>query len=315
MKIGFSLSPGGLLLPYHLGALASLSHHGFITDSTPLAGSSAGAIAVASHATGVPSMTALEASCRVSEKVLRNPFMIPSGGLLPALRQELHYLLPDNAHQILNGRPGLVALAHREVFPKNRPVMQTQFPSRNSLMDAICDSSMFPYFLTNQPVRMSRRQGRLLPRVVVDGFFACTVERLGCPDFEQCQPQQQQQVQHRDDGFGSADGPPVLQQPIVDRTIMLSVFPTELLSLTIAAKDNMIGPPLEEDAYHLSAQMIRLVRLATQGATRIELHDLYQQGYLDAEHWAIQESKKESAQRKRSKWKPRTIINTGTTTA
>lgn len=189
MKIGFSLSPGGLLLPYHLGALASLSYHGYITDSTPLAGSSAGAIAVASHATGVPSLTALEASTRVSDKLLRSPLMIPSGGLLPALRQELHHLLPNDAHQILNDRPGLVALAHREVFPRNRAVLQTQFPSRNSLLDAICDSSMFPYFLTNQPVRLTRRPGRLLPRMVLDGLFACAVERVGCPDFEQCHPQ------------------------------------------------------------------------------------------------------------------------------
>lgn len=29
--LGFSLSPGGLLLPYHLGALASLSYHGFLS--------------------------------------------------------------------------------------------------------------------------------------------------------------------------------------------------------------------------------------------------------------------------------------------
>jgi len=40
--IGFSLSPGGLLLPYHMGVLSTLSDKGYITDKTPLAGSSAG---------------------------------------------------------------------------------------------------------------------------------------------------------------------------------------------------------------------------------------------------------------------------------
>jgi hypothetical protein len=40
--IGFSLSPGGLLLPYHLGVLDALQYHSFLDDTTPIAGSSAG---------------------------------------------------------------------------------------------------------------------------------------------------------------------------------------------------------------------------------------------------------------------------------
>ena len=286
MKIGFSLSPGGLLLPYHLGALASLAHHGFITDSTPLVGSSAGAIAVAAHASGVPSLTALEASTRVSDKVLHDPFMIPTGGLLPALRQELHHLLPHNAHHILNDRPGLVGLAHRELFPNNRPVVQTQFATRRCLMDAICDSSMFPFFLTNQPIRIVPRHGRLLPRVVVDGLFACAAERMGCPDFDQCYHRHgQEQYGHQQ----LLQEPQRTASPVVDRTVMISVFPTEFLSLTTTPKENLIGPALEQDHYYLAAQVMRLLRLATHGANPTELHDLYQQGYLDAEHWSIQE--------------------------
>ena len=41
--VGYSLSPGGLLLPYHLGALDALQYHHFLDDTTPIAGSSAGA--------------------------------------------------------------------------------------------------------------------------------------------------------------------------------------------------------------------------------------------------------------------------------
>jgi predicted acylesterase/phospholipase RssA len=44
---------GGLLFPWHIGALAGLSYHNVLDDSNPLAGSSAGAIAVASHGAGV----------------------------------------------------------------------------------------------------------------------------------------------------------------------------------------------------------------------------------------------------------------------
>ncbi|CAB9509913.1 Patatin-like phospholipase [Seminavis robusta] len=279
MKIGFSLSPGGLLLPYHLGVLKSLSDYGHIQDSTPLAGSSAGAIAVSAHASGVPSLMALEASTRISGMLLGNPLFVPSGSLLPALRNEMNHLLPMEAHELCNEREGIVALAHRELFPRNRPILQTHFETRQSLMDAVCDSSMFPYFLTNKPIRMVRRKGRILPRMVVDGLFACSAERIGCPDFEQCC-----------ETTTTTNSSNQESKKVVDRTVMVSVFPTEFLSLTTTPKKDQIGPVLEEN---FAAQAVRLVRLATQGATSKELHDLYEQGCLDAQNWATQEERKE----------------------
>lgn len=275
MKIGFSLSPGGLLLPYHLGALASLSDQGYLHESkTPLAGSSAGAIAVASQASGVPSLTALEASIRVSNKLLENPFFVATGGLLPSLRKELDQLLDPEAHLILNKREGAVALAHRELFPRNRSVLQTKFTTRNCLLDAICDSSMFPYFLTNQPVRMVRRHGRMLPRMVVDGVFACPFQRLGCPDFSEIPSEQ------------------------VDRTVMISVFPTEFLSLATTIQQDLIGPALEEN---MVGQASRLVRMAVHSSTRSELLGLYQEGYLDAEMWTNKEDRRQREKTKRTR--------------
>jgi predicted acylesterase/phospholipase RssA len=61
-SLGFSFAPGGLLLPYHLGAIEALNSAGLVTSSTPLAGSSAGAIAIASFAAGVPPRDALMVS-------------------------------------------------------------------------------------------------------------------------------------------------------------------------------------------------------------------------------------------------------------
>lgn len=43
--LGFSFSPAGLLLPYHLGVIEYLVHSGYLTDHTPIAGASAGSIA------------------------------------------------------------------------------------------------------------------------------------------------------------------------------------------------------------------------------------------------------------------------------
>lgn len=270
MRIGFSLSPGGLLLPYHLGALASLAYHGHINESTPLAGSSAGAIAVASQASGVAPLTALEASIRVSGRTF-NPLFVPSGRLLPSLRRELHQLLPPDAHEIVNDREGVVALAHRELFPQNKAVLQTNFETRKCLMDAVCDSSMFPYFLTNRPVRMVRRPKRLLPRAVVDGVFACDLQRVGCPTFEDC----------------CAKGDDKKAAP--DRTVMVSVFPTEILSMSTAPAEDQIGPVLEEN---MVEQAVRLVRMASMASTPSELKGVYQQGFLDAEHWSRSEERR-----------------------
>ena len=312
MKIGFSLSPGGLLLPYHLGALASLSHHGYLTDHTPLAGSSAGAIAVASHASGVDSLMALQAAKRVSSK--SNPIFVASGGLLTSLRYELEHLLPRDAHHILNDRPGLVALAHRELFPRNRSVLQTRFETRNCLLDAVCDSSMFPYFLTNQPVRFVKRQGRILPRMVVDGVFACSAERIGCPDFNDIndiheggsldyKSRREQRIRRstrvsttRQKEAAASTTLTTTQNSHpktttdIDRTVLISVFPTEFLSLTTYSKHDQIGPTLDD--HNMIGQATRLVGMATQASTSAELQDLYQHGFADAETWAKGEDRR-----------------------
>ncbi|KAJ0781097.1 putative patatin-like phospholipase domain-containing protein [Helianthus annuus] len=49
---GFSFSAAGLLFPYHLGVAKLLIEKGYIKETTPLAGSSAGAIVCAVVASG-----------------------------------------------------------------------------------------------------------------------------------------------------------------------------------------------------------------------------------------------------------------------
>ena len=172
-SIGYSFSPGGLLFPWHLGVTASLSHHNRLPPSVHLAGSSAGAIAVASHASQTPPAHALEAAFRVCEecRTVHNGNAI--GNLLPLLKVEMERILPEDAHTIINDREGVVALAHRELFPNNRPVLTTSFDTRDDLIEAVCDSSMFPFFSTRLPVRFRwNRKKERFPRVLVDGFFS-----------------------------------------------------------------------------------------------------------------------------------------------
>lgn len=292
MILGFSLSPGGLLLPYHLGALASLSHHGHITESTPLAGSSAGALAVASHASGVPSHRALDASIRVSGRC-RNPLFVANGGLLPSLQGEMDDLLPDKAHCILNDREGIVGLAHRQLFPRNRPVLKTRFETRKCLMDAVMDSSMFPFFLTNSPARAVMRRGEVVPRIVVDGVFAFPLQRIGCPNFSHAEVDVPASAATRhkkkQPAVTSTKSTHGRTNKIVDRTVTISVFPKELLALSAPQSEDRIGPNLEVNAI---GQMSKLIRMATQASSSKELVALYESGLADAEKWALKEKQK-----------------------
>ena len=151
---GFSFSPGGLLFPYHLGAITALEYHGRITEQVHLAGASAGAIAVASHAARTPPARAMEAAFNVCVECDTRFGGRAIGKLLPLLKIEMERCLSPDAHEIINEREGVVALAHRELFPNNRPVLTTRFDTRDELIEAVCDSSMFPFFSTPFPVRL-----------------------------------------------------------------------------------------------------------------------------------------------------------------
>lgn len=171
-SVGYSFSPGGLLFPYHLGVITSLNYHKRLPPSVHLAGASAGAIAVASHASQTAPERALEAACRVCEECETRFNGRAIGKLLPLLRDELDKTFSTDAHTIVNEREGIVALAHRELFPNNRPVLTTSFDTRDDLIEAVCDSSMFPFFSTPFPVRLKYKENETFPRVIVDGFFS-----------------------------------------------------------------------------------------------------------------------------------------------
>ena len=286
--IGLSLSPGGLLLPYHLGALAALGYHGILTDQTPLAGASAGAIAVAACGAGVSTERALEASIRVSSKC--NPLFVARGQLLMALRSELDSALQDDAHERINQREGEVGLAHYEVYPSNQPKLQTQFKSKQSLIDAVCDSSMFPYFTTNLPFKMypSAESKFKVSRVVLDGVFSEPGERFGCPNI----------------------------QDKVDREVKIMVCPKELPFVLAAAtgggktiefRDNdIISPKIEMNPI---TQATRLSMMGTTSVPRKWLTDLYEKGGLDAERWIRNEVNSKKTKKFQRKNKVRSLAS------
>jgi hypothetical protein len=254
MKVGVSLSPGGLLLPYHVGVLDSLQYKGCIQPGTPIAGASAGAIAAACHSSRVPSTHVLESAIDISEQCK----MIGGarGNLLPLVEEKLDQFLTEERFQSFLDRPGPTSISYREIFPKNQPVLQQDFHDRHDLIKAVCYSSMFPFFATNWPATIDYRAGEF-PRLLVDGWFTGPRDRSGCPCFS----------------MAGID---------VDRTITVSPFPRSMVGLVASDGEDCICPEVEGDS---RSQFERLFRICTQATSRDELTKVYEEGWHDAERW------------------------------
>lgn len=154
---GFSFSAAGLLFPYHLGVAHCLIQKGYIKDTTPLAGSSAGAIVCAVVASGANMEEALRATkiltadCRLKGTAFR---------LGAVLRDVLENFLPDDVHIRSNGR---VRVAVTQILWRPRGLLVDQFDSKEDLINAVFTSSFIPGYLAPRPATMFRN------RLCVDG--------------------------------------------------------------------------------------------------------------------------------------------------
>ncbi|KAI4318792.1 hypothetical protein MLD38_032459 [Melastoma candidum] len=154
---GFSFSAAGLLFPYHLGVADFLLQNGYIKETTPLAGSSAGAIVCAVIASGASMQEALKATkilgadCRSKGTAFR---------LGAVLRQVLENFLPVDAHVRCSGR---VRVAVTQVLWRPRGLLVDQFDSRADLINAVVTSSFIPGYLAPTPVTLFRN------RLCIDG--------------------------------------------------------------------------------------------------------------------------------------------------
>lgn len=259
MKIGFSLSPGGLLLPYHLGALDALAFCKVLTDESPLAGSSAGAIAVGIHGCGISSELALESTIDISDRCLAMGGA--RGRLLPLLKEKLIQDIGPEEVRTIRQRKGAIGIAYKQIFPRTKDVLQTEFEDKEDLIRAICFSSMFPFFSSNFPFELDYSGN--FPRLMVDGFFTVPRERFGCPDMSQ----------------------------IVNRTVTISPFPKAKIGLNASLPEDCISPSIEESDDESTSQMSNLLRLATQASSREELVAVYESGWSDAEKWCKRQGK------------------------
>lgn len=178
-ELGFSFSPAGLLFPYHVGVATMLKDKRVITPATPIGGSSAGALVAALIATDIPAERALEACFRINDKWRATVLQRDLKGLVHEVLDEI---LPQDAHQRLNARPGRVRVAVTELqFNRPqapfRPQVIESFASREDLIEVLLASCCVPFWFTQLPPYVTCRG---VPSV--DGFFAVPTSRFGCPD-------------------------------------------------------------------------------------------------------------------------------------
>ncbi|XP_011092368.1 uncharacterized protein LOC105172568 [Sesamum indicum] len=154
---GFSFSAAGLLFPYHLGVAQLLIQKGYIKETTPLAGSSAGAIVCAVIASGASMQEALEATKILAEDCRTRGTAFRLGAVL---RDILHKFLPDDAHIRSSGR---VRVAVTQILWRPKGLLVDQFDSKEDLIDAVFTSSFIPGYLAPRPATMFRN------RLCIDG--------------------------------------------------------------------------------------------------------------------------------------------------
>lgn len=154
---GFSFAAAGFLFPYYLGVAQFLLDKGYIKDTTPLAGSSAGAIVCAVIASGASVQEALKATKLLAQDCRLNGTAFRLGAVL---RDFLDKFLPDDVHIRSNGR---VRVAVTQILWRPRGLLIDQFESKEDFIDALFTSSFIPGYLAPRPATMFRN------RLCVDG--------------------------------------------------------------------------------------------------------------------------------------------------
>ncbi|XP_039145868.1 LOW QUALITY PROTEIN: uncharacterized protein LOC120283293 [Dioscorea cayenensis subsp. rotundata] len=154
---GFSFSAAGLLFPYHLGVAQLLLEKGYIKETTPLSGSSAGAIVCAVIASGSSMQEALRATKILADDCRLNGTAFRLGAVL---RDVLNNFLPDDAHTRSNGR---VRVAITQLFWRPKGLLVDQFDSKEDLINAVFTSSFIPGYLAPRPATIFRN------RLCIDG--------------------------------------------------------------------------------------------------------------------------------------------------
>jgi hypothetical protein len=134
VKVACVLSPGGLFLPYHLGALASLKYYKRLGPDNIVGGSSTGAIATMVHGCGLHKQDILEPTITVSDQC--EALGGAQGRLWPLLEQQMETLVGPEEFLHLQEEQE-VGIVYTQDFPSRQSYLQTDFADGEDLFRAV----------------------------------------------------------------------------------------------------------------------------------------------------------------------------------
>ncbi|GAX72689.1 hypothetical protein CEUSTIGMA_g145.t1 [Chlamydomonas eustigma] len=138
--LGFGFSAGGFLFNYHLGVLWELEELGLLKGHVPLAGASAGSLAIATYQSGVGPETASRALKELAVECRKGGTMGRLSGLLRAI---LNQYLPSDAHERCSG---VCHIAVTRLFPYMQREIISHFDTKSDLIDALITSCHIPVY-------------------------------------------------------------------------------------------------------------------------------------------------------------------------
>ena len=150
VQVRFGFSAGGLLFPFYIGVCQGLQESGYLSARTRLAGASAGSLIAACVNSGLP-LTTVKEKCQMLMKECRENGT--RGRLGIVLEEFLKDTLPLDAHERCSGRTYIgvtqtqVSLPLRSIEGALKPVLVSQFSSRDDLISALMTSCHIPLWL------------------------------------------------------------------------------------------------------------------------------------------------------------------------
>lgn len=139
--LSFGFSAGGCLFPYFIGVASALRDANILTDTTQLAGASAGSLVSACIKSGMTLDQITDLCLKMMHDLRTNG---TRGRLGPVLESFLHQHLPHDAHERCSNK---AHVAVTQAWPYVKAHLISEYTNREDLIGALLTSCHVPYWL------------------------------------------------------------------------------------------------------------------------------------------------------------------------
>ncbi|KAG7672396.1 hypothetical protein Ndes2526B_g09092 [Nannochloris sp. 'desiccata'] len=154
-NLSFGFSAGGMLFPYYCGVSSALADGGLLNADTKLGGASAGSLIAACIKSGMPFDEIIEHCLRLMHDCRTNG---TRGRLGLVLETFLKEHLPEDAHDRCKDK---AYVAVTKALPYVKPILVSDFYSRDDLIRALMTSCHIPWYLDGESVTDFRGSAHL----------------------------------------------------------------------------------------------------------------------------------------------------------